>query len=368
MIAGPASPERGGRTARHAPPVLARVAGQPRALAVLAGSAASPLHAYLFRGPAGSGRREAAVAFAAALVCPDGGCGACAACRDVLAGRHPDVTVVERSGASILVEDARAIVALAQRGPVVAARQVVVLTDFDLVGQAAPVLLKTIEEPPETTVFLVLAETVTPALVTIASRCVEVEFVRLDTETLEAALVADGVDPAVAAGAAAAAGGRLDRARLLARDPGFAARQAAWRDVPARLDGTGATVAVVVAEMLASADELVEVVRVRQAEEIAAAAAAAERSGERQASRRQALEDRHKREQRRVRTDELRAGLAALAAVYGARLSATHVPPRRVAAAAEAVEAVDAAAAALARNPNEQLLLEALLLRLDDGG
>ena len=357
-----------GRGHRRVPPVLARIAGQPRAVAVLAGSVASPVHAYLFRGPSGSGRREAAVAFAAALVCPDGGCGECAACHDALAGRHPDVVVVERSGASILVDDARSIVALAQRGPAVANRQVVVLTDFELVGLAAPVLLKTIEEPPTTTVFVVLAESVTPALVTIASRCVEVEFVRLDLATLDAALVADGIAPEVAAGAAAAAGGRLDRARLLARDPGFAARQAAWRDVPARLDGTGATVARVVAELLASTDELVAVVRARQAEELAAAAAAEKRAGERRVTGRQAVEEAHKREQRRVRTDELRAGLSALVAIYGGRLAAGALPPRLVAAAASAVAAIDSAAAALSRNPNEALLLEALLLELDDGG
>jgi DNA polymerase-3 subunit delta' len=350
---------------RDLPPVMAGLAAQQRAASILAGSVAAPVHAYLFLGPPGTGRRESAVAFAAALVCPNGGCGDCPACRDTLAGRHPDVTVVERTGASILVEDARAVVSLAQRGPVAAPRQVIVLTDFQLVGQAAPVLLKTLEEPPETTVFVVLAESVSPGLVTIASRCVEVEFVPLDVTSLEAALVGEGIAPDVALGAAAAAGGRLDRARLLARDPGFASRQARWRDLPGRLDGTGATVSSLVGEILASADELVEVARERQREEIEAATAAAERDGERRLAGRQAIEDRHKREQRRVRVDELRAGLAALAAAYRVRLVAEGTSPRRVATAARAISAIDAAAGSLARNPNETLLLEVLLLELD---
>ena len=353
---------------RDVPPVLRRVAGQPRALSLLAGTLVAPVHAYLFRGPVGTGRREAAVLFAAALVCPDGGCGTCASCRDVLAGRHPDVTVVERSGASILVGDARAIVELAQRGPAVAARQVVVLTDFDLVGSAAPVLLKTVEEPPATTVFVVIAESVTPGLVTIASRCVEVEFVPLDAATVEAVLVSEGVAPDLAAACAAAASGRIDRARLLARDPGFAARQSAWRAVPGRLDGTGAAVAAVVSELLSAVEELVGVVRERQGQEAAAAAAEAERSGDRSSARRQAIEERHKREQRRVRTDEIRAGLAALASVYGARVASSLSPPCRFAAAAGAVDAIDVAASSLGRNPNEELLLSALLLRLDSLG
>lgn len=351
-----------------APAVLATLAGQDRAVRALAAAARSPVHAYLLVGPAGTGTDRAAIAFAAALVCSDGGCGHCPACRDALAGLHPDVSVVERSGASLLVEDARSAVVLAQRAPVVAARQVVVVTDVHLVGQAAPVLLKSVEEPPETTVFVLTAEAVTPGLATLASRCVHVPFALLDSRTVEAVLLADGVEAEQAARAAAAAGGRVDRARLLARDPGVAERQARWRAVPARLDGTGATAAALAAELLASTEELVEVVRRRQAEEVEEAVAASRSAGERQLPGRAAMDERHKREQRRVRSDELRAGLAVLAASYRARLAAEQSSSRRLAGVAKAVDAVDQASAALARNPNEALLLEALLVRLDGQG
>ena len=368
MTAGITAEARGAPSGAGVPPVLQRLVGQPRAATVLAASLASPVHAYLFVGPAGTGKRDAALAFAAGLLCPDGGCGACPVCRDVLAGRHADVAVVERHGASISVEEARAVGALAQRSPRFAGRQVLVLVDFHLVGNAAPVLLKTIEEPPASTVFVVLAESRPPSLVTIASRCVEVEFSPLDEAVVEAALVAEGVERVIAAAAAAGAGGRLDRARLLARDSGFAGRQARWRSVPEGLDGTGSTVSVLAAELLAASDELVDVLKARQAEELAAAAEAAERAGERHLPGRQAIEERHKREQRRVRTDELRAGLASLAAAYRSRLDAPGMPSRRVAALLGSCAVLDEAAKSLVRNPNEALLVQALLLSLDRAG
>ncbi len=325
---------------------------------------AAPVHAYLFLGPPGSGKRDAARAFAAALVCPEGGCGSCASCEDALAGRHSDVIFVERVGASISVDEARDVTGLAQRTPRRALRQVLVLNEFHLVDKAAPALLKTIEEPPSSTVFLVLADALPAALATIASRCLTVPFHALDPAALERHLVDEGVEPETAAASAVAARGRLDRARLLAADPGFVARQERWRAVPERLDGTGATVAVLAEELLAGADELVDVLRARQDAELASAEQAAERAGERTVPGRQALLERHKREQRRVRTDELRAGLATLATVYRARL-AGELPAPELADALAACAAIDEAAAALVRNPNETLLLQALLLRLD---
>jgi len=348
------------------PAVLEALAIQERAAAVLAGSIDHPVHAYLFVGPPGTGRLDAARAFSAALVCPSGGCGRCGACHDVAAGRHPDVTVVERTGASISKDDARSVVTLAQRAPVVAARQVIIVTDVHLAVQVAPVLLKTLEEPPPSTVFILLAESVSIGLATIASRCVEVPFVALDATTLERLLLAEGVEHSIALAASSAAAGRLDRARLLARDPGFVERQQRWRELPASLDGTGATVFRLSREVLASADELVDVVRERQKEELEQASAQAAAAGEKRLPGRQAIEDRHKREQRRLRTDELRVGLASLASTYRSRLVAPGASARRLADAARALSAIDAAASALSRNANEALLLEALLLALDD--
>ncbi|MFN2608018.1 MAG: DNA polymerase III subunit delta' [Acidimicrobiales bacterium] len=349
------------RGVRRAGRVFDGLVGQPRAVAALRAAARAPVHAYLFVGPPGSGTEAAAGAFAAALLCPDGGCGECDVCLRVAAGVHPDLVVVEREGASITVAQARAIQRLAMRTPNERPRKVLVLVDFHLVREAAGTLLKVVEEPPASTVFVILAEQVPPELGTIASRCVRVDFTALGVDDLVVALTAGGVDPAMAAEAAAAAGGRLDRARLLAGDPGFAARRAAWQSVPARLDGTGAAVAVVAAELvdLLSA-AAVAPLEARQAAERAALEERVERTGERGSGRRE-LADRHKREGRRLRTDELRFGLAVLSMAYRDALVAGTADPR---ACAAAVDELRAAAENLARNPSEALFLQALLLRL----
>ena len=207
------------------------VVGQERAVAHLRAAVTAPVHAYLVVGPPGSGKRTAAMAFAAGLLCPRGGCGQCDVCRRALAAVHPDLVVVERAGAFISIEQAREVRRLAMRSPNEGARKV-------------------LEDPPPSTVFVVLAEQVPPELVTIASRCVRVDFGPLSDAQVAQALIADGVEAAVAAEVAGVAGGRLDRARLLAHDPGFGARRETWRSVPARLDGTGAAVAAVAAELV----------------------------------------------------------------------------------------------------------------------
>ncbi|MDP9389453.1 MAG: DNA polymerase III subunit delta' [Actinomycetota bacterium] len=343
--------------------LYAGVVGQERAVAGLVAAARSPVHAYLLVGPPGAGMREAARSFAAALLCPAGGCGVCEECRRALGGVHPDVVVHERTGPYITVDDARQIGRLASLSPVEGRRRVLVMVDFHLVQDAGPALLKTLEEPPPTTVFVVLADHVPPELVTIASRCARIDFSPIPAERLVEALVADGVHPGVAAQVAAAAAGSLDRARLLASDPGFAAREATWREVPVRLDGTGATVAALVDELLARTETVVEPLQARQARERAELAERARLYGER-AGERKELEARHRREERRARTDELRFGLSTLGGAYRDRLAAGRDP----AGALVALDAVAGANEALVRNPNVTLLLQALLVRLSRSG
>src|SRR5256714_8826054 len=214
------------------------VVGQEKAVAQLRAAVAAPVHAYLLVGPQGSGKRAAARSFAAALLCPRGGCGECRDCTLARAEVHPDAVFIERVGPWIDVEQARHIAELASRTPVEGRRKILVPVDFHLVREAAPKLLKTVEEPPESTVFVILAEDVPRELVTIASRCVRIDFRPVPSDVVVAALVAAGTDADVATEVAAAAGGNLDRARLLASDPQFHSRLQAWRAVPARMDGT----------------------------------------------------------------------------------------------------------------------------------
>lgn len=339
-----------------------RVVGQEGAVARLAAAAALPVHAYLFVGPPGSTKREAARAFAAALLCTRGGCGDCRDCMLALAGAHPDVREVERTGPGISLPQAREIVRLAALAPVESSRKVLVLHEFHLLApEAAAALLKTIEEPPASTVFVVLADDVPPELVTVASRCVRIDFRPVPDHLVEAALVAEGAPADAAAVAARAAGGDLDRARVLATDPAVVTRRDAFHLLPHRLDGSGATVAAAVDEVLGLIDAAAGPLKAAQDAELADLAAREEAFGERGSGRR-VIEERHKRELRRHRTDELKAGLVALAAAYRDQLAAgtAHDPAAMIVAVGDIHDAIEA----LDRNPNETLLLQALFLRL----
>ena len=359
------------------------VVGQPRAVSTLRAAAGRPVHAYLLIGPTGTGKRVAATSFAASLLCPTGGDhgdgGLCEVCRRALGGLHPDVIEVEREGASIGIGVARDVIRSAHMSPVEGNRKVVVLHDFHLVRETGPALLKTIEEPPATTVFVILAEFLPPELVTIASRCVQVGFDPLAPAAVVGALVADGIEPARAEELAAAAGGRLDRARLLAADPQFEARRRSWHTVPGRLDGTGATAAAIADELVGYLDASVAPLKERHALQVEELQARNQRNAEVVGSGRGAkkgratkaalnaglsdLEERQRREQRRQRTDELRTGLATLATAYRERL--VDAPDaRRRAGAVEAVGLIDATVRSLAYNPGELLALQALLARL----
>ncbi|MGD1011638.1 MAG: hypothetical protein ABR925_03770, partial [Acidimicrobiales bacterium] len=192
-----------------------------------------------------------------------------------------------------------------------------------------------------------------------------VQFKPIDEMAIVEVLVAEGSDPATATAVADVAGGRLDRARMLARDPGFAERLQAWRSVPTRLDGTGARVVELAEELLASIEGPLEVVRAQQADELAALKEDAQQRGERSIPGRDAVEARHRRELRRVRTDEIRAGLAALSAVYRERLVAPEIATPRLKTTLSAMSSIDEASSRLSRNVNEAMLLEWLLLKLD---
>ena len=350
----------------------AGVVGQDPAKRALEAAASKPVHAYLFTGPPGTGKREAATGFAAALLCrsvpPDP---ACETCRRVTQGMHPDVINIEREGAFISIDSARSVAQLAALSPVEGDRKVVILHDFHLVRETGPALLKTIEEPAPTTVFVILAEQVPPDLVAIASRCVRVDFTPLTPAQIQGALEQEGVAPERAAALATASGGRLDRARLLVADPEFEQRHQAWRQVPVRLDGTGATVAVIADELIKYLESSVEPLKAQHAGEMEALIERNRRANEvtgTKSPRRATLtagvkdlEERHRRAERRQRTDELRAGLATLAAAYGDRLP----DPRRRAQAIQAVAQIDQLVRDLEYNPGDLLALQALLVRLN---
>jgi DNA polymerase-3 subunit delta' len=239
-------------------------------------------------------------------------------------------------------------------------RKVLILSEMHRISVVAPMLLKTIEEPPESTVFVVLADFVPSELVTIASRCVRIDVPAMPSGVLERLLVEEGHDAGIAATAASAAGGSLERARLLVADPGLAERRERWAMVPQRLDGTGAAVVVLVDELLAMVQAAAEPLVARQEAEDAELEERVAAYGERGSGRKK-VEDAHKREQRRHRAEELRFGLATLAARYRDALVTGADDGDAIMAG---LQAIDRAAEVLLRNPNETLLLQSLLLRL----
>jgi DNA polymerase-3 subunit delta' len=197
---------------------------------------------WLFTGPPGSGRSNAALAFAAGLQCADGGCGECHSCRMVAAGSHPDVRVTRTERLSIGVEAVRELVRSAALAPVGSGWQVMVVEDADrLTEQAANALLKAIEEPNDRTAWLLCAPTVEDVLPTIRSRA---RLVVLSTPTavdVAAFLVrTDGVPPETAAYAARASQGHIGRARALARDEATRNRRHEVVQIPLRLTSLGA--------------------------------------------------------------------------------------------------------------------------------
>ena len=354
--------------------VFERLVGQERVASLLRQYALTPVHAYLFSGPGGSGVYDAVVAFAASLQCPRHGCGECEVCVAVSEGRNDDVYVAERSGVTWRLEEIREIERVARRRPLGAGYQIVVVEDVELTttgaSPSASALLKTLEEPPARTVFLLTTDE--PSLVpdTVVSRCVEVRLGTLDVHEVTATLVGEGFDPLVAAAAAEASRGNLRRARVLVRDDGLASRLARWRDVAGRLDGTSAASARVARELSASLDDaLVPLVQL-QAQEQSRREQAAREVGLRGSIGRRDLDAQFKREQRRFRQEELRLGLSVLSEVYRTRLlealdgvgdaRATY----RVGASLRALDALFLAHRRLATNVDEALLLADVMLSL----
>lgn len=231
--------------------------GQRRSIEVLQAAAGGRgmTHAWLFTGPPGSGRSNAAIAFAAALQCPDGGCGVCHECHTVLAGSHADVSVVRTEKLSIGVDEVRDLVRRSALAPVGRRWQVMIVEDADrLTEQANNALLKAIEEPSAHTVWILCAPTVEDLLPTIRSRC---RLVTLSTPTTDevAAFLrgADGVSEDLAAYAARASQGHIGRARALARDEATRKRRSDVVAIPTRLTSLGAC--------LRAAESMVEVAR-----------------------------------------------------------------------------------------------------------
>ena len=175
-------------------------------------------HSWLFTGPPGSGRSNAAIAFAAALLCERGGCATCINCTSVIDGSHADIELIQTEGLSIKVDEVRELITRTSWSPSVGSYRVVMIEDADrLTESAANALLKVIEEPGARTVWLLCAPTLTDVIPTIRSRC---RHLTLRTPSVSAVakllIERDEIDTKMAEFAASAAQGHIGRAKYLA--------------------------------------------------------------------------------------------------------------------------------------------------------
>ena len=305
-----------------------QLAGQEAVVGQLQAAVAGGMtHAWLFTGPPGSGRSVAARAFAAALLCENGGCGVCPSCRQVRAGTHADLLLVRPEGLSYGVKQTRDLVLRAAGAPAGGRWLVVLFEDADrCTEQAANALLKAIEEPAPRTVWLLCAPSAEDLVTTIRSRC-RVVTLRVPPSEAVARVLAerDGIDHDLALAAARAAQGHVGRARRLVTDPSAAARRAAVLQVPVQATSLGPALAVAAALVKSAEDEAKSVTeQLDEPEREALRQAFGEGStgkGVAKAMRGVAgamkdLEDRQKSRATRVKRDTLDGALLDLAAFY----------------------------------------------------
>lgn len=371
-------------------PVLAAVPGQEDAMTFLDRAIARPHHAYLFAGPEGSGKQLAARAFAAALLCREGGCGECRDCRLALDDRHPNVVIVEPEGRDIRVGEnadeggtARWMTARAYLTSPEGGWKVLRLEQADrMTEEAADVLLKALEEPPEETAFILSSARPDEIPETVRSRCHTVTFSPLAESFVAEALAGEGIDAERARLAARIAGGNLGRARRLAQDPqGLGFRDSALEALSAASTGPGGGLDAA-EQLLAAAGEYRKRIADRLKDDLEPFMdpdTGRPLDQYRGAIRR--LEQRHARQERRAERDFLDSALLALEAWFRDLLlmgaggdPAWSInldrPPEAgdvsLAEAARAIQVLEEARAALAdeTNLNARLVLEDAFLQL----
>ncbi|MCF8535845.1 MAG: DNA polymerase III subunit delta' [Rhodoluna sp.] len=175
-------------------------------------------HAWLMTGPPGSGRSNMAVAFAAALLCADGGCGTCRSCTLAMSGNHPDIDVLTTEKVGISIEEVRNLVLSAQMGGSMGRYRIMIIEDADRMAErSSNVLLKALEEPPPGTVWILCAPSEADMLPTIRSRVRRITLKTPAVEEVAQLLVErDSIDRALAMTVAAEAQSHIGMARRLA--------------------------------------------------------------------------------------------------------------------------------------------------------
>lgn len=286
--------------------MFSSIIGHRAVLEMLEGDVKRPAHAYLFVGPGSVGKATVARLFAASILCGDDEAGI----RRALAGNHPDLVLVEPDGrASLTVDRARETVARSVLTPVEASRKIFVFEEAGAMNdEAANALLKTLEEPSDTTMFVLVAESPDDLPATVASRSRSAFFGRVPETEIAQALIARGVEPDQAERVAVSSGGRPGLALMLATRPEVAAFRKAWLSVPTRVTLRPGDAYRLADELVAAAEPLLEGLADRQGLELL--------KGEDQGHDPRAMKERHERERRRAASALHTGGLEILASWY----------------------------------------------------
>ncbi len=233
-------------------PVWSGLLGQPEAVSQLQQAVQHKdqgvHHAWLMTGPPGSGRSNLAHAFAAALLCPENGCGECKSCIMAAAGSHPDISVLSTERVVISIDEVRELVASSQFGGSLGKLRIMLIEDADRMQErSSNVLLKALEEPPAGTIWLLCAPSEADMLPTIRSRVRRVGLkVPAVQEVARLLVERDGIEPKLALQVAAESQSHIGMARRLATSS--EARSRRRETLMAALAITGVTSAVNTAE------------------------------------------------------------------------------------------------------------------------
>ncbi|MEY3317370.1 MAG: hypothetical protein RLZZ503_572 [Actinomycetota bacterium] len=240
------------------PKVFRDVVSQPEAVEQLLGSIGQGKdvhHAWLFTGPPGSGRSQLALAFAASLLCADGGCGTCNSCQMIQSRNHPDVQVLNTERVLISIDEVTEFIEKSIQMPAIGKYRIMVIEDADRMSErTSNLLLKSLEEPPKGTIWMICAPSEADLLPTIRSR---VRRVQLKVPTVEAVaqLLVEkyGIGLQLAHQSAAQAQSHVGMARRLASNAG--ARDRRSQALKAVLSITDIPSAMAVSEALAKLAE-----------------------------------------------------------------------------------------------------------------
>ena len=224
-----------------------------------------PSHAYLFLGPPGSGRMTAALGFAAALCCEQGGCGVCPSCEKATRGTHPDIEVVAPTGSFITVDQIREVNHSLSLHPHESLARVFIISDASAFNsESANAFLKSLEEPPRFVFFLLLAGREDRVLPTLVSRCQTVRFGPVPVDDIETFLREKyGVSDTIAQAYARVSRGNLRLARALCEDKELVTRRGRYLQIGENLargawEGGAAQMAADIMSAAQEAGEAVE--------------------------------------------------------------------------------------------------------------